>query len=241
MSKIMEAEKQITEFVGRLKQAAGSNLECMVLFGSAASGDFHADFSDINILCVLGELSAATLTLLAPAINAWTKQKFPAPLLFSRTELEHSTDVFAIEMLDICQRHRVLHGEDIFAGLHVPMNLHRVQLEHNLRTKLLTLRQAYIQAAGDTNRVRRLMLDSVSNFGTLFRHTLIAMGEQPSASKADNIKKLAERIKFDPAIFLQLLQVRTRAARESDIDAVAGFAQYLAGIDKAVQAVDALE
>src|SRR5580698_6789188 len=103
MSKIMEAEKQITEFVGRLKQAAGTNLECVVLFGSAASGEFHADFSDINILCVLRELSAATLAALAPTINAWTKQKFPAPLLFSRVELEHSTDVFAIEMLDICQ------------------------------------------------------------------------------------------------------------------------------------------
>jgi predicted nucleotidyltransferase len=237
----MEAEKQIAEFVGRLKQAAGSNLECVVLFGSAASGEFHSEFSDINILCVLRELSAATLVALAPTINAWTKQKFPAPLLFSRTELEHSTDVFAIEMLDICQRHRVLHGEDIFASLHVPMNLHRVQLEHNLRTKLLTLRQTYVQAVGDTNRVRRLMLDSISNFGTLFRHTLIAMGDQPTGSKAENIKKLAERIKFDPEIFLLLLLVRARAAKESEIDASAGFAQYLAGIDKVVQAVDALE
>jgi predicted nucleotidyltransferase len=152
----MEAEKQIAEFVGRLKQTAGANLECVVLFGSAASGEFHPDFSDINILCVLRELSATTLAALAPTINDWTKQKFPAPLLFSRIELEHSTDVFAIEMFDICQRHRVLHGEDIFATLHVPMNLHRVQLEHNLRTKLLTLRQTYIQAVGDTNRVRRL-------------------------------------------------------------------------------------
>jgi predicted nucleotidyltransferase len=237
----MEAEKQIAEFVARLKQTAGANLECVVLFGSAASGEFHPDFSDINILCVLRELSAATLAALAPTVNDWTKQKFPAPLLFSRTELEHSTDVFAIEMYDICQRHRVLHGEDIFASLHVPMNLHRVQLEHNLRTKLLTLRQTYIQAVGDTNRVRRLMLDSISNFGTLFRHTLIAMGDQPAASKADNIKKLADRIKFDPEIFLQLLQVRARTAKENEIDAVAGFAQYLAGIDTVVQAVDALE
>lgn len=240
MYKTMEAEKQITEFVEHLKQAAGANLECVVLFGSAASGEFHQDFSDINILCVLHELSAATLTTLAPAINAWTKNKFPAPLLFSQKELEHSADVFAIEMLDMSQRHRILYGEDIFASLHVPMNLHRVQLEHNLRTKLLTLRQAYIQASSDASRVRRLMLDSVSNFSTLFRHTLIAMGEHTAANKADNIKKLAERIKFDPAIFLQLLQVRARNAKENEIDPSAGFAKYLEGISKVVQAVDAL-
>lgn len=235
----MEAEKQITEFVDRLK-LAGANLECVALFGSAVSGEFHADYSDINILGVVRELSAAVLTALAPAINAWTRSKFAAPLIFSRTELECSADVFAIEMLDVRQRHRILYGEDIFTGMNVPMDRHRVQLEHELRTKLLTLRQSYVQAAGDDNRVRRLMLDSVSNFSTLFRHTLIAMGEQPAPGKADNIKKLAERIKFDPGIFLQLLQVRERAAKENEIEAAAGFVRYLDGINTVVQAVDAL-
>lgn len=236
----MEAEKQITEFVNRLNQAAGANLECVALFGSAASGEFHADYSDINILCVMREVSAPVLEKLASAINAWTKSKYPAPLIFSRAELERSTDVFAIEMLDIRQRHRILHGEDIFANLPVPMDLHRVQLEHNLRTKLLTLRQNYIQSVGDDNRVRRLMLDSVSNFSTLFRHTLIAMGEQPAPGKAENIKRLADRIKFDPGIFLKLLEVRERKANESEIEASSGFAKYLQGISTVVQAVDAL-
>ena len=120
------------------------------------------------------------------------------------------------------------------------MDLHRVQLEHSLRTKLLTLRQSYLQAVGDDNRVRRLMLDSASTFSTLFRHTLIAMAEQPAPRKADNIRKLAERLKFDPGIFLQLLQVREHTAKENDIEAVAGFARYLAGINTVVEAVDAL-
>ena len=236
----MEAEKQITDFVNRLKQAAGGNLECVALFGSAANGDFHADYSDINILCVVNALSAPVLEKLAPVINAWTKKKYPAPLIFSHAELKQSTDVFAIEMLDIRQRHRILHGDDIFASLHVPMDQHRVQLEHNLRTKLLTLRQSYIQVVGDDKRVRRLMLDSVSNFSTLFRHTLLAMGEQPAPHKAENIKRLAEKIKFDPGIFLKLLQVRERKANESEIPAASAFAQYLDGISTVVQAVDAL-
>ena len=111
----MQADKQITDFVNHLQQAAGANLECVALFGSAANGEFHDDYSDINILCVVRELSAPVLEKLAPVINAWTKKKYPAPLIFSRTELERSADVFAIEMLDIRQRHRILHGDDIFA------------------------------------------------------------------------------------------------------------------------------
>ncbi|MGC2745442.1 MAG: hypothetical protein WA672_19905, partial [Candidatus Angelobacter sp.] len=184
--------------------------------------------------------SAPVLAMLAPAIVRWTRSKFPAPLVFSRAELEQSTDVFAIEMLDIRQRHRILHGDDIFANLRVPMDLHRIQLEHNLRTKMLTLRQSYIQAVGDDKRVRRLMLDSISNFATLFRHTLIAMGEQPAPHKAENIKRLAARAKFDPGIFLKLLQVRERAANENDIQTASAFAQYLDGINTVVQAVDAV-
>src|SRR5512140_3929211 len=118
----MEAEKKITDFVNNLKQAAGANLECVALFGSGASGEFHADYSDINMLCVVGELSAAVLAKLAPAIVSWTKSKFPAPLIFSRAELEGSADVFAIEMLDVRQRHRILYGEDIFSSMNVPMD-----------------------------------------------------------------------------------------------------------------------
>jgi hypothetical protein len=236
----MEAEKQITDFVNSLKHAAGANLECVALFGSAASGEFHADYSDLNILCVVHELSAAVLATLAPPIGGWTKKKFPAPLVFSRSELEQSADVFAIELLDVRQHHRILHGEDLFRNLPVPMNLHRIQLEHNLRTKLLTLRQSYIQAAEDDRRVRRLMLDSVSNFATLFRHTLIAMGEQPAPGKAENIKRLAARTKFNPDIFLKLLQVRERTATENEIETASAFPQYLDGINTVVQAVDAL-
>jgi predicted nucleotidyltransferase len=236
----MEADKQITDFVNRLKQAGGANLECVALFGSAANGEFHADYSDINILCVVNEVSAPILEKLAPVINAWTKKKYPTPLIFSHTELKQSADVFAIEMLDIRQRHRILYGEDIFTGMNIPMDRHRVQLEHELRTKLLTLRQSYIQAASDDKSVRRLMLDSVSAFSTLFRHTLIAMGEQPAPHRAENITRLAERTKFDPGIFLKLLQVRERTAKENEIEAASAFSQYLDGINTVVQAVDAL-
>ena len=245
----METEKQISELVERLKSLAGENLNCIALFGSAASREFHAGFSDINIICIFRELSAPALARLAPLMRWWTKKDFPAPLLFTRTELEKSADIFAIEFLDIRQNHRMLHGEDVFRNLHVPMDLHRVQVEHNLRTKLLTLRQMYAQFADDDQRVRRLMLDSVSNFATLFRHALIAMGEQPGESpdqtspgesKEENVRKLAARIHFDPDIFVRLLQVRAQKAKEKDVDPHAAFAQYMEGIERAIQAVDAL-
>jgi predicted nucleotidyltransferase len=243
-SDIMDIEKQINELVERLKTLAGENLSCVALFGSAVSREFHAGFSDINVICVFRELPAPALARLAPLIQWWTKKEFPAPLLFTRAELARSADIFAIELFDIRQSHRLLYGEDFFSNLQVPMDLHRVQVESNLRTKLLTLRQAYARFADDDRHVRRLMLDSVSNFAILFRHALIAMGEQPaeshSLSKEESIRKLGARIHFDPDIFVRLLQVRAGKASEKDLDPHAAFAQYMEGIEKAIQAVDAL-
>src|SRR5262249_61712705 len=99
----MEAEKHIAELVERLKLATGTNLECLVLFGSAASsaesGEFHPGFSDVNMLCIVRELSAATLDTLAPAFAWWTRKQYPAPLVFSRKELARSADAFAIGFL----------------------------------------------------------------------------------------------------------------------------------------------
>ena len=52
-------EKQIGEFVERLKQAAGPNLESVVLYGSAVGGDYDPDYSNINLMVFLKETSLA--------------------------------------------------------------------------------------------------------------------------------------------------------------------------------------
>src|SRR5450631_929517 len=97
----MVAEKKIDEFVNRIKQAAGENLQSVILYGSAATGEFQADFSNVNLLCILRESSFSSLSAIAPVVEWWHRQKHPAPLVMTREELEHSTDVFSIELLDM--------------------------------------------------------------------------------------------------------------------------------------------
>src|SRR5580658_7168733 len=84
----MAPEKQINEFLGRLRQAAGENLESVILYGSAAGGEFHPEFSNVNLLCILRESSFATLTAMAPAVEWWTRQKHHAPLVLTGEELQ---------------------------------------------------------------------------------------------------------------------------------------------------------
>lgn len=233
-------ENDLSQFVGRLSQAAGDNLLSVVLYGSAARQEFDSEFSDVNLLCVVRELAPVELAGIAPAVSGWVRSGYPAPLIFSRRELERSTDVFAIEMLDIQQHHRVLYGEDVFRNLHVPMERHRAELEHELRTKLLLLRQHYLLAPADNKKVAALMLDSVSNFATLFRHTLLTLGGLPPRAKPEVVQELAQRLRFDPRPFLDLLAVRNHSVETKALDVQATFAGYLLGIEKVVAAVDDL-
>ena len=234
----MVPEKQIDEFVARIHQAAGENLQSVILFGSAVSGEFHAEFSNVNLLCVVREASYATLSAVAPTVEWWTRQKHHVPLLLTGEELERSADVFSIELLDMQQRHRVLYGTDVLAGLNIPMHFHRAQLEYELREKTILLRGRLLLAGTDKKQLWELLLASLSTFATLFRHVLIALGERPPDSKRETIRALAQRIKFDPSAFMQLLDIREHKADRKQFDAPDVFGRYLAAIQQVTAAVD---
>lgn len=236
----MKLEEHLKELVQRLSSAAGQNLVSVVLHGSAAADDFQPEFSDVNVLGVVRELSVPAMQSLAPVLGWWNGLGYPAPLFFTASELQAVADVFPIEMFDIKQRHRILHSTDPFQDLEVPMALHRVQLEHEVRTKLLLLRQHYLSVAGDSAKVRHLMLDSVSNFLALFRHTLIAMGETPPHHKTEVAQRIASRLSFDPLPLQRLLDVRHHKARVESLDVNQIFAGYLRAIEAVVEAVDKL-
>src|ERR1019366_4455162 len=157
----MVPEKKISDFVSRLRAAGGANLESVILFGSAVAGDFHPEFSNVNLFCVIRDSSFAALQALAPAVKWWDSQKQPPPLFMTRDEIARSTDVFTIELLDMQQRHRVLFGEDVVKGLRISMHVHRVQVEYELREKLILLRQQVLLASGNNSRLWDLLLRSV--------------------------------------------------------------------------------
>jgi hypothetical protein len=230
--------KSIDEFVKRARDAAGSNLESIILFGSAVSGDFHTGLSNLNMFCVLHDCSFAALQALAPMAKWWEKQKQPPPLCMTRKELERSTDVFSIELLDMQQHHRILFGEDVVQGLRISLHVHRVQVEYELREKLILLRQQVLLATGNSARLWDLLLRSVPSFGTLFRHALIALGESSPPGWCGAIEVLSKRVGFDSSAVNQVLDIREKKADPKKIDINELVARYLAAVEKVAAAVD---
>jgi hypothetical protein len=234
----MVQEKTINDFVSRLRAAAGANLESVILFGSAVAGDFHPEYSNVNLFCVIRDSSFAALQSMAPAVKWWSAQKQPPPLFMTHDEIKRSTDLFTIELLDMQQHHRVLFGEDVVRGLSIPANLHRLQVEYELREKLGLLRQHLLLASDNDSRMWELLLRSVSSFATLFRHALIVLGHDAPVGKREAVEALSKQIGFDASGILQVLDVRERKSDRKKSNVAEVFSKYLAALEQVAAAVD---
>ncbi len=234
----MNTDKILAQLVERLLHAYGRDLRAAILYGSAVTGDFHEKHSDLNVLCVIRELDVEKLEKSEAIAHWWRGLGNPAPLLLSDKELEGGADSFAIEFLDIQEQHKLLHGEDLVSGLSVDPHYHRVQTEHELRTKLLALRHRYLAIHRDGQAVIRLMQEAMPNFATLFRHALILAGERPGLKKQEVFEKAGARFGFDPSSFITVLEVRRGDRRAGAVEPRVSFAGYYNAIVRVTEAVD---
>jgi len=118
---------------------------------------------------------------------------------------------------------------------------YRTEVEHDLRAKLLRLRQKASGMFTDADSLHRLLLDSVSTFCVLFRHALILHGEPPAITKRQVVAAARERFGIDPLPFDKLLDVREGLLKPRDLEPTALMGAYLRGIAVVVDAVDHLE
>jgi hypothetical protein len=234
----MPRENDLSELLARLQEAAGENLQAVVLYGSAADREFHETHSDLNILCLLQSVSGAELAKIQAVGFWWWRKGHPSPLVFTLEELRHSADVFAVELLDMKRQHRMLWGEDFFARLEVPMSLHRQQVERELRTNVARLRQAFLRSRGRRAELTELMIASASTFATLFRHSLLTLGETPPESRRETADRLASVVGFNPAPFHTVLDLREGKRGAGELDPERVFGDYLDAVARVAEEMD---
>jgi hypothetical protein len=232
---------KLSQLVEKLRKAYGDQLVSVVLYGSAAGGNHHSKFSDYNILCVLNQISPRELATSQDVFRWWREQGNPSPLLLSELEVATSTDCFAIEFHDIKAQHRILFGQDVITPLEVDDSFYRAQVEHDLRAKLLRLRQKAAGMLSDQDLLRRLLADSISTFCVLFRHALLLAGVPAGMQKRDVVAQAGRTFEFDTQPCDKLLDLREERIKPREFDPAAQLGPYLQSIAAVIDAVDKLE
>ena len=235
----MDRGKLDTAIAALVAQLGGSTTPpSVVLYGSAARGDWIPWRSDVNLLVVVDDPSPASLATLTPAVTAWADAGFTPPLIIGRTEWDRAADVFPIEITDMRTAYRVLLGSDPVSVLEVNDNDLRRAVEAELRATLIRLRQAYVRFGKMMPTLGGFATSSVATLLVLLRCTVVLLHRSAGKEPADTIAALADELGADRQVVVELAAHRREHKWSCPPEM---FARYLEVVRRAVDLVDHIE
>src|SRR5918911_250444 len=232
----------LNHLIEDLRATHGDNLASVVLYGSAAAGDYVELRSDYNLLIALSRITPEDLRQAQAPMREWQRLGHPLPVYFTVEELTDAADVFPIEFHQMEKARIVLYGRDPFEFVKLSKENLRHQTEYELRSKLIQLRRLYIPASASVEKLSALMSDSLASFAALFRPVMILMGEEPPVGKPDCVRATVKLLSLDADPFKRIFELRTNDEIElTEVEANDLFAAYMAQIERVIEAVDSLE
>jgi hypothetical protein len=227
----------LDELVKQLRQVHGDSLRAVVLYGSAASGEQVAGYSDYNVMVIVSSIALAQMRSLAQTMRAWQEAGNPPVLELTEAEWTRSADIFPMEYADILERHRLLHGTLAMTDIVVHTDHLRLQTEQEAMGKLLRLRRGVMVAGSDVKRQTELLRSSFSAMQVIFRAVLRLHGVRPARDAAQVIDATAARCGFDAAPFHRIVAlVHGTPLPDTDVETV--LAGYVDGLNALVEYLD---
>lgn len=133
-------ERVLTSFTDAAKRSFGDALRSVVLFGSAAENRLRP-VSDVNVLLVLRSFDPARADSLRDEVRLARAAISLRPMFVLESELPGAVELFATKFADIARRHRVLFGDDPFAGAAASRDVRVRSLRRTLLNLAMRLRE----------------------------------------------------------------------------------------------------
>ncbi|MBM4312621.1 MAG: hypothetical protein FJ122_01720 [Deltaproteobacteria bacterium] len=242
MAKIPKKPEEIfEEMTGEYQSIFGAHLISIVLYGSGAGEDYIPGKSDINFLITLTDQGIDRLDRALESVARWRKRNVAIPLFMTRTALEGSQDAFPIELLNMKRHYVVVSGKDVLAELAFDRCHIRLQLERELRGKLLHLRSGYLSTEGNVRKIRALIAASLTAFISLFCALLYLKNIEIPNGKREIITAAGKAFGIDAAIFLKCEEIRRGIDRFSKNEVTAVFQAYMKEISRLCNQIDRIE
>ena len=117
------------------------------------------------------------------------------------------------------------------------MNLHRVEVEHELRTTLLRLRHHLLLSPDNDDELRAVLAKSITSVLTLFRHALIALGENPPQAKPQLLETAGQVFGFEVQPLRSILELRNEGSHSENLREL--YHAYMSAIQRVAHELDA--
>lgn len=234
------AQKPISEFAAKLLALHGTEIESIVVFGSAAGPNFTPKISDINLAVIFYSINFAVVHKSAGLARRGRKHRITAPLFLTREYIHDSMDVFPIEFAEIKDHHVPIYGADIFRNLSIDEKHVKILCKGQVRGKILRVRQAYLDCGGDPHAVKKILVGSLNSLVPVFRQLLRISGLEPAIEKPDVLRQMAGRFFLDVDVLTAVYQhkIRRTPLKHSQVDD--HFKNYLQQLQQLAIRIDRL-
>ena len=232
-----KVEKKLNGFNRLIKEAYKEGLISVILYGSAASGEFVDTHSNLNVLLVLKNTDLENLKKAAFAVN-----KFPMinPLFLTESYILRSLDIFPIEFLDMQENYQVLYGQDILKDINIDTRNLRFQCEQELKVKLINLRQVFLMMYKDKAALCNLLFKSFTSVLHILRNVLRLKGKASPYNKEEILKALALEFQIDMNVWQKIWLAKNRQIKLNNKNAKELFIKFVRDLERIVDIVDRL-
>jgi predicted nucleotidyltransferase len=229
-------KKLLDGFSSGLKALYQEGLISLILYGSAASGEFKPGFSNINLLVVLNDTGLENLSKSVPLLKKSAFRNLNC-LFFTPEYIAGSADVFPIEFLDMKENYLVIYGKDLLAPLAIDLKNLRFQCEQELKAKLLSIKSFYLFNR-DKAALQNLLVRSFTSFLHISRNLIRLKGKSPAYKKEEILNDLAQEFKIDVSGVKKIFDLKSRALKLNYKDTESLLFDFVRKIEAITKAVD---
>jgi predicted nucleotidyltransferase len=215
--------ENIVAWAKELKQVLGTNLASVILYGSTVRGEYVRARSDLNLMLIFKKLDLEHITKVGKLMRRKVRKTFPQLVFWTEKELANAWDVFPLEFEDIMENHRCLVGKDPFTKRKVDKKRIRYQLEFELRSKLINVRDSWLNLRRDKYALEMFLVKAGNSFDYLIRKAEVVFGKKMAITsdvfeKIKKVKNKEIRLKRGElqGLFHQLHEAVESAIRKID-------------------------
>jgi predicted nucleotidyltransferase len=218
----------------------GNELVSLYVYGSAASGSYIKGKSDINTLLVITTEGMDRFTGALATIKYWQKRRVAVPLVLTKVFIDSSLDCYPIEFMNMKNNNILIYGEDILTQIKIEATNLRLQIERELKGKLILLRQGYLEAQGKPRQLKNLIGRSFTAIISIFNALLYYKHSSAPKERQETIKEISKVFKIDAETFLQCADIREERSNLSGEEIAGLFKRYVQEVANMCNIIDSL-
>ncbi len=198
------ARTPLDELAKSLRAILEDKLASVIVYGSAARGDYKEGRSDLDVMIILNDASRDVLDRIANTLAVARTAGRIDTMLVTEEEILRAADVFPLFYEDIQKCHAVLFGSDPFEALEISPVHRRLRIEQELREAQIRLRRAVTDGRGDERALGSAVSRKLRQIRFPMRALLEMIGVECQSYSLDTVlQKACKRFVVDGADLLR--------------------------------------